>query len=785
MKIFQLLLWLAAFGSLSANARINLTGVVVNESNAVLPGATINLLNTHYTAVTDENGLFQLEVSGAGEYYMKISAAGYATTITTVHVGDTTSALKVTLYPHYKRLDEVTVRAQKAEEDNSRLPISLTALSAEQIEEYRIWDIKDLTAIAPNLYLADPGDRRNVASIRGITTTSYDPAIATYVDGVSQFGLDSYIPQLFDVEQVEVLRGPQGTLYGRNAMGGVINIITKQPDNNRDIFAQASAGNYGLLRSTAGIRTPLIKDKLFAGVAGLYEKSDGYYTNEFDGTQYDRQRSIGGNYYLKYRVNPQWMVSLNLKHVSNRNHGAFPLVMGAEEAIENPYLLNQNARTLMVDNLLNTSISINHAGRGLNFSSQTSYQYNHRYYEDPIDADFSPLDGMSIINDFGKDWNKYSVITQEFRISSPTRLTPFSWTAGSFLFSQKNPVRQATRFGADALMMGAPDTAFSLINTTISEGTGAAAFGQATLRLNRFSITAGLRYDYERKAQTIGGSYLKGDNMDSALVTRTDTTATTDFNALSPKLSVTYELSGSSMMFLSYNRGFRAGGLSPMNSDPSVPPLYEYMPEYSDNIELGMKSSFLNNRIRLYVTGFYSLVTDVQLPTLILPDAVTVTRNTGELRSKGAEAEVRARIIAGLEGTYSFGYTDARYEQLKVSSGGEEKNYEGNRQVFTPEVTSMLALQYKVALDKKQTLFFQVRGEWQYLGRQYFDLANTIQQPSYQLFNTRIGVEYNAVSIMLWGRNLADQRYISYAYDFGAVHLGNPRTYGVTAGIRL
>ena len=148
-----------------------------------------------------------------------------------------------------------------------------------------------------------------------------------------------------------------------------------------------------------------------------------------------------------------------------------------------------------------------------------------------------------------------------------------------------------------------------------------------------------------------------------------------------------------------------------MNSDPTVPPLYEYKPEYSDNIELGIKSSFLNNRVRLYVTGFYSVVTDVQLPTLILPDAVTVTRNTGELRSKGVEAEVSAKIIAGLEGTYSFGYTDARFEQLKVSSGGEEKNYEGNRQVFTPEVTSMLALQYRVSLDKTQTLFFQVRGE--------------------------------------------------------------------------
>ncbi|WP_315816025.1 TonB-dependent receptor plug domain-containing protein [Paraflavitalea speifideaquila] len=125
--------------------------------------------------------------------------------------------------------------------------------------DYRLWNTKDITAIVPNLYSADPGDNRNVTSIRGITTTSYDPAVATYIDGVNQFGLDTYISQLSDIERIEVLRGPQGTLYGRNAMGGVINIITKQPGNHLTGFAEANMGNYGQHRIAAGIRTPLIK----------------------------------------------------------------------------------------------------------------------------------------------------------------------------------------------------------------------------------------------------------------------------------------------------------------------------------------------------------------------------------------------------------------------------------------------------------------------------------------------------------------------------------------------
>jgi iron complex outermembrane receptor protein len=135
-------------------------------------------------------------------------------------------------------------------------------LNAKGINDYRLWNSKDLTAIVPNLYSANPGDGRNVTSIRGITSSSYDPAVTTYIDGVNQFTLDTYIPQLFDVERIEVLRGPQGTLYGRNAMGGVINIITEQPTNKTSGFLEISAGNYGEQRYTGAIRTPVVKRQI-------------------------------------------------------------------------------------------------------------------------------------------------------------------------------------------------------------------------------------------------------------------------------------------------------------------------------------------------------------------------------------------------------------------------------------------------------------------------------------------------------------------------------------------
>jgi len=163
-----------------------------------------------------------------------------------------------------------------------------------------------------------------------------------------------------------------------------------------------------------------------------------------------------------------------------------------------------------------------------------------------------------------------------------------------------------------------------------------------------------------------------------------------------------------------------------------------------------------------------------------LPDAITITRNAGKLDAKGAELELSSILAKGLEVDYNFGYTDAKYKTLKLSQNGSEQDFDGNRQVFTPNYTSSLAAQYSYDLKGKQGLKLVLRGEWMALGKHYFDLANTISQSPYSLFNTRFGLSARNFDVMLWVRNIGDEKYISYAYDFGAVHLGDPRTFGVT-----
>ncbi|HYK47794.1 MAG TPA: TonB-dependent receptor, partial [Parafilimonas sp.] len=573
-------------GTTSAQNKNDISGEINDNRFNHVGGATVYLLNTNYATVSNDSGRFTLKDVPLGDYTMQVRAIGFSSV--SINIDLTEGAVKnlqITLPDEANQLDDVVVSAEKRDESLQKIAGSVTSLSSAQVQQYRLWNAKELTAIVPNMFSNNSGDERNVTSIRGITTTSYDPAVTTYVDGVNQFSLDTYIPQLTDVERIEVLRGPQGTLYGRNAMGGVINIITKQPTNKMDAFVELTAGNYDLQRYSAGIRTPLIKDKLFFGGSVMFNKRDGYYTNEFNNTSFDKQHGFNGNYYLKFIPVASWAFTINVKSQDTRNDGAFPLVFGVDEALSNPFKLAQNAVGTMADNTLDASLVANHSGTTFNFSSQTSWQHNRRIYESPLDADFSPLDGITIANDFGDHWNNVKVFTEELRFTSPAnRASAFKWTVGSYFFTQDNPAKQASHFGTDALLFGAPDSNFSIINSSTGKNTGIAFYGQANYSINnKLELIAGMRYDYENKKLGVKEEYQKDG--EEAFTIQPDTSSSVHFSAISPKLGLAYHATDNNNFFATYSRGYRTGGLTQLSLDPSQPPLYPYKPEYSDNIE--------------------------------------------------------------------------------------------------------------------------------------------------------------------------------------------------------
>lgn len=771
--------------SATAYSQISFNGNITNKKGAQIIGADIYILNTNLKTNSDSKGHFSFATLKAGTYSIKIMAEGFATlntpmVVTPLQKGATNKPTVYILNESFEQLDDVVVTAQKKEELLQQVPLSVSSFTSTQIEKLKLWNNKEISGLVPNLYSADPGDNRDVASLRGITSSSYDPAVTTYIDGVNQFSLDTYLPVLFDIEKIEVLRGPQGTLYGRNAMGGVVNIITKQPSNVLNGYGEASVGNYGQQRYTTGIKTPLIKNKLYAGAAFLYNQRNGFYTNDFNNSSYDQQHSISGNYFLKYIPTKNWQINFNLKHYKGNNKGAFPLVFGIDEALSNPYRLNQNSVTTMIDQTLNTSVSINYTGSRFNFSSISAYQKNYRYYTQPIDGDFSPIDAISVINNFGNKWNNIKVITQELKISSPTTSTSkLKWTIGSYLFYQDAPVKQGTRFGKDANMMMIGDSLFTTINSSQTTKKGIALYGQATYAINhKLNLTAGLRNDYEQQTQSVIG-YYQHDPSPSLFVTYPDTMAKINFNALSPKLSLDYTINNNSLLYATYNKGFRTGGLSPLSSDPSQVPLVGYKPEYSNNIELGLKNEFFAKKLRINVALFYTNVTDAQVPTLVLPDAIIITKNTGKLNSKGFETEIFATPFKGLLLQYNIGYTNAVFESLNIAQQGNMVSLKGKHQIFSPDMTSFLAIQYNLAFDQKKNNVF-VRAESKLTGNTYFDLNNTIKQAPYSIQNMSAGVNLKNTSIVAWSKNIFNAKYVAYAYDFGAVHLGDPTTFGIT-----
>jgi iron complex outermembrane receptor protein len=688
-----------------------------------------------------------------------------------------------TLVP--RTLEQVVVTAEKTAERLQRVPVSVSAFTARQVRAYRLWSLEDISALVPNLYTANPGDNRNVTGIRGIVTTSYDPAVVTYVDGVNQFSLDTYIPQLLDVERIEILRGPQGTLYGRNALGGVLHVITRQPTDKTRGFAEISLGNFGQQQYNAGFSTGVIPGKLFAGIAFQYQGRDGFYTNTFTGEDYDRQTIFSGNYSLVYRPSNRWKLGLNVKHSNNRNKGAFPLAPDPVTALDEPFFVNQNALATMQDDALNGSLAVQYQADTWEMLAQTAYQSNYRVYDKPLDADFSPLDIISIFNNYGNDFNRVRVWTQEIRFSSrASDDRKWQWSAGTFLFSQDNPVKQATVFGKQAPLLGFPDSNFSLIAVNEGRNRGMAFFGQVKYRLaHGLTISAGMRYDLEQRRLGVGGSYQK--EPDPPFTTVPDTSASEKFQAISPRLVLEYRPAEHHLLYLSYARGFRAGGFTPLSSDPTQPPLFAFDPEYSDNLELGWKFQGWGQRLRINTALFYTRLRDAQVPTLVLPDAITVIRNAGALESKGVEWEISLLPVKGLEVQYNAGFVDARYSSLRLSENGQEVNYDGNRQVFTPQSTQLFAVQYTIPVGLGGQYRLSLRGEWVHTGKQYFTLSNAISQDAYSLLNFRVGLGFKQYALHAWFRNAADTRYIAYAYDFGGTHLGNPRTYGATISARF
>lgn len=780
MKYLYTLLFLAY--TISSFAQ-TLKGTTKTTRGGFIDKATIKLLNTNYGSLTNSQGNYTISSLKEGIYTISVSAIGYASQLKSIDVKKgQTLVIDFKLAESSRELNEVTVSSEKRQESVQKIPAAITSLDAKQIREYRLWDITNLTAIAPSLFTVEHGNSAgsNFFNIRGVMGFSSEQAVATYVDGVYQFDYFSAPIQFNDVQSIEILRGPQGTLYGRNAFGGVVNITTRQPGNTPSGYTEVTFGNYGQQRYTVSLSEAIVKNKLFASAAFTYNHRGSIYYNELTKSGYDRREDYSGNFNLRYLPSANWSLALNVKTENDNDRGSFPWVTSHDEVFSKAYQVNSNVANMDKRNNFNISLAANYYGRDFNFTSVSSYTNYHEYYGDGgVDYDFSPLDALSISPD-----TRQRVYAQEVRFSSPSaKQSKLQWVAGAYGFTQRNHINSPTYYGPDYIQLD-PTSDAPFITTSISQGTnrGYAFFGQATYSLtDKLDFTAGIRYDHEDRELGQYTNYQKDTDPTILLTPNQDYRAS--FHAVTPKFVLSYKLQDNMLLYGSYARGFRAGGLNTNATDPKQVP---YEPEHSDNYEIGWKNMFLNNKLKLNLTAFYLEQHNQQISTAM--DGVNaLILNVGEMHNKGAELEVTALPVKGLQIDWNVSYFYARYTSLLLYSADAKAvvNYKGNQPINTPPVSSMLAAQYTYDfLGSKQQLAAFVRGEYRYLGKYYFDFINGLSQPAYSLFNAKAGISNNHFELNFWARNITNKKYVAYG-SFGTFLLGSPGTYGTTLIIKF
>ncbi len=779
------------------DAQQQILGKVKNQEGSGIPNATVSVLNSNLGTITDIHGAFTLELP-AGGYELSIRAIGYSTTIKSINTADE-ATIEIILKETSTTLSEVVVNAQKIEQEITEVPAAITAISDATVKNAQVWSLDNLNTMIPNYYSGEYGvGFQQVHGIRGIQVFSENPAIATYIDGVNNLDILANGFLLTDIERIEVLRGPQGTLFGRNAMGGVINIITKQPSNQRSSFAELSVGNLGLRRYGVGVKSLIVENKLFFGFNGQYQYRDGYLTadttntpvptNAAQGTRIGDQESIYGNLFLKWLVNRQLDVTLNVKgQIDQSNASNFFVTQQRDEALENPDRVRLGYVGEHRRDILNTSLSINYAAKSFNLSSVTTFQEIGLAYEN-ISWPFFFGGAGSLYSSyrdgrFGVRGEPQQVFTQEFKINSVDIASRLQYTAGVFGFMQ-DAFEPTTNIGSQILTGAFAGPTF--VNTNAGSNKGFAAFGQLTYKINeRLEATAGLRYDVEERSNSFndgGLTFIDGQEVFAG----NDSTITEDYNALSPKLAFSYQLSVKSNIYASYSRGFRAGGINTQliqNADLT------FDPEFSNNYELGFKGRWLDNRLSFSVTAYHINWSDIQFFSQA-QGGVFVRDNIGDARTSGIEVELSAIPVKNLTLDVAYGTNfNSEYQDFSLvgNFSSEPLNLDGKTLANTPQSTLFIAPQYVWSLNDQ----FSVLGRLEYrsLGDHYTDVENNLKVDAYHTFNARLGISYDNFDLAFWINNLADERFIAYGSpstidalapgDFRVI-TSAPRTYGTT-----
>ena len=674
-------------------------------------------------------------------------------------------------------LPPVTVTAQKEPEDAFKLPLSVTAVTKEMIDSMGVRIVSDAAILSPNTYFTEFSARKlSNARFRGIGASPSNPAITTFIDGVPQLNANSSSIELLDVEQIEFVRGPQSALFGRNTLGGLVNVTSARPSFSKWTgTASIPFGNYSAFEARANASGALIPDKLSASGAFSYASRDGYTVNSVTGDDLDSRSGLSGKGQLLWLPAQNWeaRVIVSGEHAEDGDYALNDL----DELRETPHQSARDYEGFTDRNIFGTTILTAHKGGRFNFSTTTGFV---RWTtKDSTDLDYSALPLITRLND-----EKSFQFTQEVRVASaaPVPLRDGSnlrWQAGAFLFTQSYHQDAVNTIGPGVFSPAVLQPVNQYSPVAELDDVGFGVFGQATVTMKEnLDLIGGMRIDYESKNADLKTFY------DPALLPPVVVVADDSFTNFAPQLSVAYRLRPDRSVYGTFSGGYKAGGFNPASPVGRE----AFGEEKSWLFEGGYKARLLEGRVAFNAAAFYIDWNDLQL-NVVNPNvpAQLYIANVGSAASLGFELDASARPMAGVDVFGSFGYTEAHFGEGTTAVGVDVSD---NEIPNTPDVTANLGVQYGRAVGNGGTAYG--RADLVIYGRISYDETNAQGQDAYALMNLRGGYRRGLFVFEGWIKNLFDTDYIPVAFAYGQLapsgyigESGAPRTFGVSVGVKF
>src|SRR3954468_15551080 len=673
-------------------------------------------------------------------------------------------------------LPTVTVTAQKEPADPQTLPLSVTTVPLDALWNGGMTTLGEASIYAPNTYFSDFTARKlSNPRFRGIGSSPANPAITTYIDGVPQLNTNSSSMEFLDVSQVEFVRGPQSALFGRNTLGGVVNVQSVRPSSTRWTgSALVPFGNDSAVDVRADASGP-VGSKAAVGFAFGHSQRDGFTKNDVTGHDIDSRNGTFGKAQLLLTPAADW--EARLIYTGERARDGDYALNDLASLRENPFHSSRDFEGHTNRDVQSTTFLARHAGKSMAFSSTTGLV--HWKTDDATDLDYTAAPLLTRDNA-----EKDLQFTEEVRFSSapaasiPLGRASLKWQAGVFLFTQ--------HYDQDAVNMFQPFVLSPFIPVPVDQHSPLAALDDAGVGVYGHGTIAfpdppdapvGARFDHENRKASLQASF------DPPIAPPVSVDAEKGFSNVSPQAALSFKVRPDDIAYVSVTGGFKAGGFNP--ASPAGQEAYNE--EKTWNFEGGLKSAWAGRRVRTDLAVFSIDWNDLQLnlPNQAVPGQFYIA-NVGGARSSGLEAEVNGRAREGLDLFATFGYTHARFDEGTTSSGVAVG---GNAIPNTPNYTASFGTQVSHPLNPSLRLYG--RAEVVLYGGFKYDDLNLAGQDAYSLTNLRFGVRGKSLFVEGWLRNAFDTHYIPVAFAYSPQlapsgfigESGRPRTFGLTAGV--